>query len=92
MMSSGDEESVSRTTGEHSIIVPDDALNRVMISLTIVYGRVQLVRRRLQRDQGIDTDELEQELSQLEEAARAMVAELSGILNVSTSRKGPTPE
>lgn len=88
MMKSGDREPPDGETDNHYLIVSGDALNRVAVPLTVVHGRVQLLRRHRQRNQPIGSEELDQALTCLEEATRTMVAELSGIMTLSSRLRG----
>jgi hypothetical protein len=93
VMKSGDEEPVNGEAHDDVIIVSGDALNRVIVPLTVVHGHVQLLRRRIQRNQAIGSDELDRALSQMEQATRTMVAELSGIMGAtSRSRRSWDPD
>jgi predicted DNA-binding protein (UPF0278 family) len=88
MMKSGDEEPVNGETHDDYFIVSGDVLNRVVVPLTVVHGHVQLLRRRIQRNQAVGSDQLERALSQMEEATRKMVAELSGIMGATSRSRG----
>lgn len=88
MMKRGDGEPMNRETQNRYVIVSDDALDRVVAPLTVVHGRVQLLRRHFERNQAIGNDELDQALTHLEEATRTMIAEVSDIMGVSSHFRG----
>jgi hypothetical protein len=64
---------------DDSLIVSTDAIHRIVTSLSVTHGYVQLLHRRVRRGAALNQDELLRMLATLEEATRAMKAELTAL-------------
>jgi hypothetical protein len=93
MMQNGDGQTENGASRERSFLVPSDAMDRIVVSLTVVHGYAQLARRRIRRDGTSGCEDLEQALARMEEATRAIAAELWVIMGaISRPRDDTNPD
>lgn len=90
IMESGEEPPVDGEAHERSFIVSGDGMDRIVRSLTVVHGYVQLVRRRTHQQPTSGSDGLERALTQMKVATRAMAAELYGTMRATSRPRGDT--
>lgn len=79
-MNSGQGRPTDGATDSRDFIVSSEALHRILVSLTVVHGRVQLLRRHIRQHGTPGGDDLEAALAPMEEASRAMATELWTIM------------
>lgn len=90
MAQNGDGQSGNGSSDARYLIVPGDAMDRILVRLTVVHGNVQIARRRIRRGQASGSDDLDQLLARTEEGTRAMVAEIHAILVATSSMREDT--
>lgn len=76
MIGSDDAKPMNGDSPERFFSVSDDALHRIIVSLTVVHGYTQLLRRRAQHNPAGGSEQLDEALVHMDEAARKMAAEL----------------
>lgn len=75
-MNSGYSAPTDEAADDREIVVSSDTLDRIVVSLTVVHGRVQLLRHHMRHHGMPGNDDLEAALDSMEVASRAMAAEL----------------
>lgn len=92
MVRNGDGKPGDGAPDANYLIVPCDALDRIIVQLTVVQGNVQIARRRIGRGQASESDNLDQLLARMEDGTRAMAAEIRTILGGTSNLREDTAQ
>jgi hypothetical protein len=85
MSETGDEHPASGAASDHVYLLSAEEVDQLTVSLTIVQGYVQLIRRRVLRSPTSRREDLALPLERMERAARDMSSELWDIIGARTS-------